>query len=89
MYTARAIVETIKYLKESAKQTINENQIAFICKYVKGGRVYSLWSKGNYWYELTLSSQDSEGGFKHVAEWHNKSIEEIQALLQQKGFEPK
>lgn len=61
--------------------------IQYITKFSKNGRVYSLWRKGNYWYELTFSSQDRDGGFKHVAEWHDKSLEDVKSLLQQKGFE--
>lgn len=60
--------------------------IQYIKKYKKGSDYFSLWRKGEYWYELTYSSQGGKG-FKSVEEWHSKSLEDIEADLQKKGYE--
>ena len=80
------LVNHFEIKKKHNNESVNENQVAYICKFSKNGKLYSLWSKGNYWYELTASSQDNSGSFTHIAEWHNKSLDEIKATLQQKGF---
>lgn len=59
--------------------------VRFIKKFEKDGVRYTFWYRGNYWYELTLSSQERQG-FKHITEWHGKTMEEIEAELLQKGY---
>jgi len=59
--------------------------VSFMRKFEKEGVKYTLWNKGSYWYELTLSSQESQG-FKHITEWHGKTMDEIEAELHWKGY---
>lgn len=67
---------------------LNESsKVVFLKKFDKDGVKYTLWQKGDYWYELTLSSQEGQG-FKHIDEWHKKSLEEIEADLKKKGYKP-
>ena len=60
-------------------------QVRFLKKFEKANVKYTLWQKGNYWYELTLASQEGKG-FKHIDEWHDKPMEEIEADLKKKGY---
>lgn len=72
---------------ELAADKVTESvNVVFIGKFTKNGKNYALWQKGDYWYELTRSSQDAGGAYKHVHEWHDTSVEEIQDELQHLGF---
>lgn len=89
-YETSASVDKVEVVKDGAARlddAITESvKVAFIGKFSKNGKNYSLWQKGDYWYELTRSSQGSDGSYTHVHEWHDTSVEEIQDELQNLGF---
>lgn len=59
--------------------------VKYLGKYEKDGKKHTLWHKGNYQYELTLSSQEGKG-FKHITDWTGKSHEDVHADLTSKGY---
>ena len=67
------------------REICENTQVRFLKKFEKGTVKYTLWQKGHYWYELTLASQEGKG-YKHVDEWHDKPMEEIEADLKKKGY---
>lgn len=89
-YETSASVDRVEVVKDGAARlddAITESaQVTFIGKFSKDGKNYALWQKGDYWYELTRSSQDAGGAYKHVHEWHDTSVEEIQDELKHLGF---
>lgn len=57
----------------------------YMGKYVRNGKSFTLWSRGNYEYELTTSVQP----FKKVRRWPDSAIEEVKKDLEGLGFEQK
>lgn len=73
--------------KTAQPKKVVETGAQYVGKFKKGSDYFSLWDKGNHWYELTYASQSGKG-FEHVDEWYMKTLGEIQRDLNAKGYEP-
>lgn len=59
-------------------------QVQFINRFEKDNSIFVLWRKGNYWYELTSSSQI--GRYESIKEWYDVDLEEIKNELKSGNY---